>query len=94
MLMDTVTFDGAVFALSELEAASLKARCLEAHGDNGYIDFSTSDGQHISMLMRPDSRVYFSSFESGAEISPIATLSAFDTDDYQGFDPDWFEYVA
>ncbi|MCU1544346.1 MAG: hypothetical protein JWM50_2211 [Microbacteriaceae bacterium] len=94
MIIDTVTFDGAVFALSGLEAVSLRVQCLEANGHSGYVNFSTADGQEISMLVRPDSSIYFASFESASEVAPLATLGSPDVEDFLEFDPEWSEYVA
>jgi hypothetical protein len=96
MLIESVSFDGAVFSVSSPEALSLKAACLAAaEGDASYIDFTTTEGHRVSVLFRPGSRIHFTSVDTASEVVPIsdhADFAAASGDDE--FDLTWFDYVA
>jgi hypothetical protein len=96
MLITTVSLDGALFSLSEPEAAALKAACLAApNGQNDYVTFTTSDGHEISVLLRPDAHVYFATYETTpVVVHDVAPFPGADDSYSSAFDLDWFDYVA
>jgi hypothetical protein len=96
MLVTTVSLDGALFSLSEPEAAALKAACLAApSGQNDYVTFRTSEGHEVSALLRPDAHVYFSTYETAAApVHEVAQFPGADDGFGSAFDVDWFDYVA
>jgi hypothetical protein len=96
MLITTVSLDGALFSLTQPEATALKAACLAApNGENDYVTFQTSDGQEISVLLRPDAHVYFATYETTPTVvHDVAAFPGVDDTYTSAFDLDWFDYVA
>jgi hypothetical protein len=96
MLVTTVSLDGALFSVSEPEAAALKAACLAApSGQNDYVTFHTSDGQEISVLLRSDAHVYFATYDTTPTVvHDVTAFPGVDDTFASAFDLDWFDYVA